>query len=78
LGREAILQFVHLAAIVLLVFPWQLGHFTFNLIATFVAATLSYYLVEQPFTRLQKRVQFVPVPAWLLRPQRRPEPIVGD
>jgi len=47
--------------------PLWLGHFPQNLLASMLAAVLSYYLVEQPFARLRKRVRFVPPPAWLLR-----------
>jgi peptidoglycan/LPS O-acetylase OafA/YrhL len=42
-----------------------LGRFPQNLIATFLVATLSFYLIEQPFTKLRKRVRSIPNPKWL-------------
>jgi peptidoglycan/LPS O-acetylase OafA/YrhL len=41
----------------------RLGRFPQNVVATLIAASLSYYLVEMPFTNLRKRIRFIPNPA---------------
>lgn len=45
-----------------------LGQFPQNLIASLTVAYLSFYFIEQPFTRLRERVRFSPNPRWLARP----------
>ncbi|HUA22179.1 MAG TPA: hypothetical protein VMB25_25720, partial [Bryobacteraceae bacterium] len=54
------------------------SRFPQNVIATLLAASLSFYLIEQPFARLRKRVQFVPIPAWLARWRIDPAPAAPE
>jgi peptidoglycan/LPS O-acetylase OafA/YrhL len=44
--------------------PW-LGQFPQNLIAAFVAAALSYYILEAPFAKIRKDVPYFPNPVFL-------------
>ena len=44
-----------------------LGHFPQNLIATLVMSCLSYYLIEQPFARIRKRLPAGPLKSEMLR-----------
>jgi peptidoglycan/LPS O-acetylase OafA/YrhL len=57
--------------------PW-LGRFPQNVIASLIAATLSYYFIELPFANLRKRVRFAPNPRWLIRPAPLPRAIGAD